>query len=140
MAGDGGLTAVTERIGALIKEHRPAIIAIDSFKALAAFADDARGFRRFLHELAALLTVFPATSLWLGEYSEDESRTAPEFAVVDGIISLATERASQRTLRLIAPPTGSRADRNPRDEAFRAVASPVHRCSPLHKRRRSSNL
>src|SRR5687768_2169927 len=59
VAGEDGLTAVTERIAALIKERRPGIIAIDSFKALAAFADDARGFRRFLHELAALLTAFP---------------------------------------------------------------------------------
>ena len=101
VAGDGGLSAVTERIGALIKERRPGIIAIDSFKALGAFAEDARGFRRFLHDLAALLTVFPATSFWIGEYSEDESRTAPEFAVADGIISLATERMSERTLRLI---------------------------------------
>ncbi len=101
VAGDGGLGAVTERIAALIKERRPGMIAIDSFKALAAFADDARGFRRFLHELAALLTAFPATCFWIGEYSEDEARTAPEFAVADGIISLATERANERTLRLI---------------------------------------
>ena len=63
VAGEGGLTAVTEHIAALIKERRPGIIAIDSFKALAAFADDARGFRRFLHDLAALLTAFPATTL-----------------------------------------------------------------------------
>ena len=91
VAGEDGLTAVTERIAALIKERRPGIIVIDSFKALAAFADDARAFRRFLHELAALLTAFPATSFWIGEYSEDETRTAPEFAVADGIISLATE-------------------------------------------------
>jgi circadian clock protein KaiC len=101
VAGDGGLNAVTERIAALIKERRPGMIAIDSFKALAAFADDARGFRRFLHELAALLTAFPATCFWIGEYSEDEARTAPEFAVADGIISLGTERANERTLRLI---------------------------------------
>jgi circadian clock protein KaiC len=101
VAGESGLTAVTERIAALIKERRPGVIAIDSFKALAAFAEDAQGFRRFLHELAALLTAFPATSFWIGEYSEDETRTAPEFAVADGIISLATERASERTLRLI---------------------------------------
>ena len=101
VAGADGLDAVTERIAALIKERRPGIIAIDSFKALAAFADDARAFRRFLHELAALLTAFPATSFWIGEYSEDETRSAPEFAVADGIISLATERASERTLRLI---------------------------------------
>src|SRR5215218_2664248 len=31
VAGEGGLSAVTERISALIKEHRPGIIAIDSF-------------------------------------------------------------------------------------------------------------
>ena len=101
VAGDDGLAAFTGRIADLIKERRPGIIVIDSFKALAAFADDARAFRRFLHELAALLTAFPATSFWIGEYSEDETRTAPEFAVADGIISLATERASERTQRLI---------------------------------------
>jgi circadian clock protein KaiC len=101
VAGEGGLTAVLERIGALIRERRPGIIAIDSFKALGAFADDARGFRRFLHDLAALLTAFPATSFWIGEYSEDEAHSAPEFAIADGIISLATDRVSERTLRLI---------------------------------------
>jgi circadian clock protein KaiC len=101
VTGEGGLNAVIERIDELIKERRPAIIAIDSFKALAAFAQDAREFRRFLHGLAALLTVFPATSFWIGEYSEDESRTAPEFAVADAIISLGTERVNERTLRLI---------------------------------------
>src|SRR4051794_25029369 len=55
MSREDGLTAVTERIGALLKERRPGIIAIDSFKALAEFADDARAFRRFLHGLGALL-------------------------------------------------------------------------------------
>ena len=74
VGGDGGLAAVIERIGVLIKERRPGIIAIDSFKALAAFADDARGFRRFLHDLAALLTAFPATCFWIGEYSDEETR------------------------------------------------------------------
>jgi circadian clock protein KaiC len=101
VVGDNGLAAVSERIAALIKERRPGIIAIDSFKALAAFADDAREFRRFLHNLAALLTAFPATTFWIGEYGADETRTAPEFAVADGIISLATEHVNERTLRLI---------------------------------------
>ena len=45
MGGAEGLSAVTERIGALTKERRPGIIAIDSFKALAAFAEDAQAFR-----------------------------------------------------------------------------------------------
>jgi circadian clock protein KaiC len=101
VSGEAGLGAVTERVASLITELRPGIIAIDSFKALAAFADDARGFRVFLHELAAMLTAFPATTFWIGEYSEGETRTAPEFAVADGIIALATERVNERTLRLI---------------------------------------
>ena len=98
---DGGLVAVTERIRDLIKERRPGIVAIDSFKALAVFARDAGEFRRFLHDLAALLSAFPATCFWVGEYGEDEARTAPEFAVADGIISLTTERVSERTLRML---------------------------------------
>jgi circadian clock protein KaiC len=101
VTADGGLSAVAERIGTLIDERRPGIVAIDSFKALAAFADDPREFRRFLHDLAALLSAFPATCFWVGEYGEDEAGTAPEFAVADGIISLATERVNERNLRLI---------------------------------------
>jgi circadian clock protein KaiC len=101
VSGDGGLAAVTERVRALIDERRPGLLTIDSFKALAAFADDARAFRRFLHDLAALLSTFPATCFWVGEYGEDEARTAPEFAVADGILSLATERVNERMLRLI---------------------------------------
>ena len=101
VTADGGLAAVIERIGALITERRPGIVAIDSFKALAAFADDAREFRRFLHDLAALLSAYPTTCLWVGEYGEDEARTAPEFAVADGILSLATERVNERIVRMI---------------------------------------
>ena len=98
---EGGLDAVTERVAGLIQERRPGIVSIDSFKALAAFAHDAREFRRFLHDLAALLSAYPATCFWVGEYGEGEARSAPEFAVADGIISLASERANERTLRVI---------------------------------------
>src|SRR5215216_953690 len=96
-----GLAAVTEHVAGLIRERRPGMVAIDSFKALAAFADDAREFRGFLHDVAALLSAFPATCFRVGEYGDDEARTAPEFAVADGIISLGGERVGERTLRLI---------------------------------------
>src|SRR3954451_17501091 len=65
VTGQGGLDAVTERMTALIKERRPGILAIDSFKALAAVAADAREFRVFLHDLAVLLSAFPATCFWV---------------------------------------------------------------------------
>ena len=101
LGGDGGLGAVFERIAALIKERRPGIIAIDSFKALSAFAEGPQAFRRFLHDLAALLTSYPITSFWIGEYDDEETRAAPESAVADGIIALGATRANERSLRLI---------------------------------------
>jgi circadian clock protein KaiC len=101
VGGEGGLSAVTDRIAALIKERRPGIIAVDSFKALAAFAKDAHAFRQFLHSLAGLLTNFPVTSFWIGEYSDEETRAAPESAVADGIIALRTQHANERAGRLI---------------------------------------
>jgi circadian clock protein KaiC len=93
-----GLAGVLEEVRALIKERRPGMIVIDSFKALSAYADSAE-FRRFLHDLAGRLSAFPASSFWVGEYGEDEIAVAPEFAVADAIISLSTTRAAERELR-----------------------------------------
>lgn len=90
-----GLPAVLEKIAALIKERRPALMVIDSFKALSAYADGG-DMRPFLHELAGRLSASPLSSFWIGEYGEDELGTAPEFAIADAIISLATARTAQR--------------------------------------------
>jgi circadian clock protein KaiC len=98
-----GLGAVGERVAALINEHKPGIIVIDSFKALSAYADGS-DFRRFLHELAGRLSAFPADSFWIGEYDEAAVAQAPEFAVADAVIALATERTGDRenrTLRIL---------------------------------------
>ena len=92
--GDG-LPGVLERIAALLKERRPAIMVIDSFKALSAYADGDE-IRPFLHELAGRLTASPLSSFWVGEYSEEEIGSAPEFAIADAIISLTTTRSGQR--------------------------------------------
>lgn len=93
-----GLSGVLERIAVLIKERRPALIVIDSFKALTAYAGDG-DMRPFLHELAGRLSAAPITSFWVGEYAEDEIGDAPEFAIADAIISLVTTPTSQREAR-----------------------------------------
>ena len=95
---ENGLSGVLEKIAMLIKERRPAIIVIDSFKALSAYADDG-DMRPFLHELAGRLSAAPITSFWVGEYAEDEIGDAPEFAIADAIISLVTTPSSQREAR-----------------------------------------
>jgi circadian clock protein KaiC len=101
LLGSKGLTAVLERVDILLKERRPAIIVIDSFKALTPYATDQGGFRRFLHSLAGQLSAFPVTSLWIGEYDRAELSTAPEFAVADAIVSLSSDRVGQRELRVL---------------------------------------
>ncbi|HET7929658.1 MAG TPA: ATPase domain-containing protein [Actinomycetota bacterium] len=95
------LTETLGRLVAILRERRPSLLVIDSFKALRPFAADATGFRRFLHDLAGYLTAYPATSLWVGEYGPDEIAVAPEFAVADGIISLAVEPTADRDTRIL---------------------------------------
>ena len=90
-----GLRGVLEKVAALIKERRPSIIVIDSFKALSAYAEGAE-MRPFLHELAGRLSASPLSSFWVGEYDAEEIGKAPEFAIADAIISLTTTRTAQR--------------------------------------------
>jgi circadian clock protein KaiC len=96
-----GLDATRQQISELIRRHQPALLVIDSFKALGAYARTATEFRNLLHDLAATLSAFPATTLWLGEYSEPDMATAPEFAVADSVVELASYRDQRRTARAL---------------------------------------
>jgi circadian clock protein KaiC len=96
---DGGLPNVLMRARTLIRERRPGVIVIDSFRALSAYAPSHQAFRGFLHELAGILTALPTTTFWVGEYAAGEIAMAPEFAVADGIISLSTRREAERAIR-----------------------------------------
>lgn len=97
-----GLTAVAERIDALIKQHRPGIVVIDSFKALRTFAPNDADFRRFLHDLAGRLTAIAVSSLWVGEYEPGEATDSPEFAVADAVIGLEIKRTLERSIRYLS--------------------------------------
>jgi circadian clock protein KaiC len=96
-----GLKGVAGQLGRMIRERRPGLVVIDSFKALQAFAADYGEFRRFLHELAGRLGAFPAASLWVGEYEDAEIASMAEFAVADAILSLTSERVGQREARFL---------------------------------------
>ena len=98
---ESGLTGVLLQVDRLLKERRPGIVVIDSFKALHPYAENQGDFRRFLHGLAARLSVLPVTSFWVGEYGRDDATQAPEFAVADAIVSLHTERAADRERRVL---------------------------------------
>jgi circadian clock protein KaiC len=97
---EDGLDAAVKRVASLLKERRPGLLVIDSFKALETFGENRESYRRALHELAGHLSAFPASCFWIGEYTESELGRSPEFAVADAILSLATLRQGSREMRL----------------------------------------
>jgi circadian clock protein KaiC len=117
-----GLAGVLERTNALLTEHRPGILVIDSFKALRAFAADDAEFRRFLHELAGRLTVVAVSSLWVGEYQPSEATDSPEFAVADAVIGLETRQAAERSTRYLSVRKLRGSDFRSGDHVYRITA------------------
>jgi circadian clock protein KaiC len=101
MLNERGLEGVLKQVVGLLRERRPSLLVIDSFKALRAFAPGDGEFRRFLHELAGHLSAAQITSFWIGEYDEAEATEAPEFAVADAILSLGVERIGDRESRVL---------------------------------------
>jgi circadian clock protein KaiC len=99
VASSDGLSGVGERVAMVLKDRRPGLVVIDSFKALHAFADGDGQFRQFLHQLAGRLTAFPVASLWIGEYEDTEAAVSPEFAVADAILELTVVPRGQREQR-----------------------------------------
>jgi len=97
-----GLAGLLERVDALLKERRPGIVVIDSFKAIRDFAVDDAEFRRFLHELAGRFTALAITSFWIGEYATREAMQCPEFGVADAVIYLETKRTAERVGRYLS--------------------------------------
>jgi circadian clock protein KaiC len=97
----GGLEGVLGAVGRYLKEMRPALVVIDGFRGLHAFAKDEGAFRQFLDGLTRQLTASSATSLWIDEYSRSEAVAAAEFAVADGIIALDTKQLDDREHRTL---------------------------------------
>jgi circadian clock protein KaiC len=98
---EDGLPGVLDRVTSMLRERRPGMMVIDSFKALRSYAANEGDFRRFLHEMAGRLSAFPVTSFWVGEYEGTEPLEAPEFAVADAIVLLSSQRTAEREVRFL---------------------------------------
>jgi circadian clock protein KaiC len=99
--GDEGLAGFLTTVTDLIETRAPAMIVIDSFKALRSYAADDGEFRRFLNDLSSRLSAQPLTSLWLGEYTDTEIGESAEFAVADAIVRLGTNVMAERRMRVL---------------------------------------
>jgi circadian clock protein KaiC len=83
-----GTAGLLNAIDALVKEHRPEFLVIDSFKVIREYLQDAALYRKFLSQLVLMLTAWEVTAFLVGEYSEEDIQIEPDFAIADGILYL----------------------------------------------------
>ena len=81
-----------EELTAQVERHEPALVVIDSYKAVHDLVLDPARTRTFTYDLAVEMAGWGATTLLVGEYSMDEVSVLPEFAIADGIIRLGIAR------------------------------------------------
>ncbi|MBK7864281.1 MAG: AAA family ATPase [Archangiaceae bacterium] len=90
-AADGGLEAVLTAITDEIEKSSPAIVVVDSFRALVrstlAGPQGESEITDFMQRLALVLTSCQATTFLLGEYADGE-RDSAVFTVADGLLWL----------------------------------------------------
>jgi circadian clock protein KaiC len=101
ISGQAGTSEVLEAIDGFLKELRPGLVVIDSFRAFHAFARDENEFRQFLHGLTRRLTAAATTSIWNAPYSRAQAQEAAEFAAADAAISLDIQRHGGREMRVL---------------------------------------
>jgi circadian clock protein KaiC len=99
--GGEGLDHILSTVERLIKEVRPGIVVIDSFRAFQVVSGDTTSFRRFLYGLTRLLGASATTALWNAPYSRTQALDTAEFAVADAIISLDIKQVGSRELRVL---------------------------------------
>ena len=96
---ENGPNALIDWLDGAIKTRSPGIVVIDSFRAIHDLAMPNDEVRRFMSRLAGLLSAYNITAFLLGEYTQDDVRRYPEFAVADSIIELARQPLSTRDER-----------------------------------------
>jgi circadian clock protein KaiC len=94
-----GIGTLVPRLREAIKTVRPALIVIDSFKALHDLSDSIKEMRQLVHDLTGLLTAYETTTFLIGEYHQEDIRYSPEFAVADGVVELSRQQLGTRDER-----------------------------------------
>ncbi|BAF69126.1 ATPase domain-containing protein [Nitratiruptor sp. SB155-2] len=85
----GAKKELLEFIETSIKEHKPDLVIIDSFKSLSEVLFESHQERKkYVYDLTSFLSVWQITSLFVGEYFFDDFEHFAEFSITDGIIYL----------------------------------------------------
>jgi circadian clock protein KaiC len=98
---EGGVAALLACVEKAIEKAGPKLLIIDSFRALHDLAPAPAELRRVLYELTGLLSAYDTTAFFIGEYTDEDARTLPEFAVADGILQFLRNPLSTRDERFM---------------------------------------
>jgi circadian clock protein KaiC len=96
-----GLTAALDVIVDALRELQPTLVVVDSFKAIHDLAPSVQEMRTFIYDLAIELSAMQATTLLVGEYTEEDIAHLPELAIADGIFWLYSELRNDQQLRFL---------------------------------------
>lgn len=91
------LKAISDRV----EQEEPAIVVIDSFKAMRDLLGDPQAIRTFVYDLAVHMAGWGAAALFVGEYTTEEIAQLAEFAVADGVLRFGTQREELTALRVV---------------------------------------
>lgn len=94
---DEALKAINDRV----EREEPALVVIDSFKAMRDIFGDAPSLRMFVYDLAVHTAGWGAATLLVGEYTAEEMAHYSEFAIADGTLRFGFEREDLTALRVV---------------------------------------
>jgi circadian clock protein KaiC len=94
---DEVLKAIAERV----EKEEPAIVVIDSFKAMLDLVAQAPSLRTLVYDLAVQMAGWGASALFVGEYTAEEIDGHAEFAIADGILRFGTQREGLTAVRVV---------------------------------------
>jgi circadian clock protein KaiC len=92
-----GAEAALDQVAAKVEEQEPAVVVVDSFKAIHDILPDPARSRAAVYDLSVRMATWGATTLLVGEYTDEEITVLPEFAIADGIIRLRVSRVELAT-------------------------------------------
>lgn len=95
----GDIDAAFTRLTEHVERWQPEIVVLDSFKAIHDLIRDPHKSRTFAYDVSVHMAGWGATTLLVGEYSEEERHVLPEFAVADGVIRLGISRQGLASIR-----------------------------------------
>ncbi|MEW6609744.1 MAG: ATPase domain-containing protein [bacterium] len=74
-----------------IDEEEAKIVVIDSFKAIHGLLGSEEEIRKFTYDLGVELLAYQCTSFLVGEYTEEEIKQEPIFAIADSILNISSD-------------------------------------------------